>query len=123
MKKLKADGGWTEETEICTRQWRAVVVQSENYPHLQSPCRIERHLDTDELFVVLGGLLAVGVAESGEGSVRWMRLTAGETVCVPRGVWHSSYAQAPSTYLLVEDSDTGPQNTEEIIRFIPKMED
>ena len=106
MKKLKADGGWTEETEICTRQWRAVVVQSENYPHLQSPCRI-----------------AVGVAESGEGSVRWMRLTAGETVCVPRGVWHSSYAQAPSTYVLVEDSDTGPQNTEEIIRFIPKMED
>ena len=121
MKELKADGSLSMRAEICGGKWRAAVIDSDGYPQLQTPGKVERHAETDELFVVLSGLLVVGVAASGEGAVRWTPVKAGEAVCVPKGTWHSSYAQSKAVYILVEDADTGPRNTEAILRFIPKM--
>jgi mannose-6-phosphate isomerase-like protein (cupin superfamily) len=59
-----------------------------------------KHDDTDELFLVISGMLRIDI--EGEESVH---LKEGELYCVKKGITHKPYAENECSVLLVEPSD------------------
>ncbi|HNW95414.1 MAG TPA: hypothetical protein PKL60_04420 [Anaerolineaceae bacterium] len=74
---------------------------------------LERHLETDEVFVLLEGkaaLFLTGGEGSGGLSVEMMR--PGLLYNVRRGAWHNAVMSRDAAILLVENRDTGRENSE-----------
>jgi ureidoglycolate hydrolase len=75
---------------------------------------MERHLETDEVFVLLKGkaTLMLGGAESGVRSVKSNSLEPMNAYNVKRNAWHGVIMSRDAVILLVENEDTGSANTE-----------
>jgi ureidoglycolate hydrolase len=72
---------------------------------------MERHVATDEAFVLLsGGAMLLTRVEGGE--VAFTDLEPKTIYNVPRGVWHALVATRDSSLLIVEDRDTHLRDTE-----------
>ena len=69
-------------------QFKLVKIQGEFVWH--------RHADTDEVFIVLDGEMAIELRDS------MVRLKAGEMFVVPKGVEHKPHADAECKIMLVE---------------------
>jgi mannose-6-phosphate isomerase-like protein (cupin superfamily) len=88
--------------------WRVAVA---NYVPKLELSRLdfqERHLETDEVFVLLqgeGGLLI------GKERLQ-ISLEMGKVYNVKRGIWHRVYMTPGATVLIVENTDTGSYNTD-----------
>ncbi len=67
---------------------------------------MERHLETDEIFVLLRGKASLYV----EDAVHEME--AGVVYNVKKGEWHHIVVSEDAAVLVVENSDTSPENTE-----------
>lgn len=64
-----------------------------------------RHLDTDEFFHVLDGVLDIGVRDE-DGTQSVVHLEAGSVYTVPRGVEHKPSSEHGASVLLFEPSGT-----------------
>lgn len=88
--------------------WRVAVANYMPKLELSRLDFLERHLETDEVFVLLqgeGGLLI--------GKERLpFPLEPGKVCNVKRGIWHRVYMTPGAKMLIVENTDTGPHNTE-----------
>ncbi len=62
------------------------------------------HLDTDEFFLVLDGMIDIGLRE--EEGERTVTLRRGEVFVVPRGVFHKPSSADGAAVLLVEPTGT-----------------
>ncbi len=94
--------------------WRVAVL---NYLDEIHPARIadmERHLETDEAFILLRGKCVLILGGNG-------RQAAGLSPCemvnekvynVRAGVWHTVLLSPDASVLIVENSDTGDGNSE-----------
>lgn len=72
----------------------------------------ERHLLTDEMFVLLGGTATLYTKDKSGITPVPMRQ---ETVYnIPREVWHHIIVSTDATVLVIENSDTCQENTEKI---------
>ena len=72
---------------------------------------MERHLQTDEVFVLLEGEATLYTRD--EGGVLHSFAMAERTVYnVKRGVWHHIVASEGATVLIVENANTTKENTE-----------
>ncbi|MEL7644678.1 MAG: hypothetical protein AAGU04_00220 [Anaerolineaceae bacterium] len=74
---------------------------------------LERHLETDEVFVLLEGeaaLFLAGGDGTGELSVKMMQ--PGLLYNVRQGAWHNAVLSLDALILLVENRDTSRQNSE-----------
>ena len=67
---------------------------------------MERHLETDEVFVLLRGQATLYVEESCEEMER------GIVYNVKKGEWHHIVVSPDAAVLVIENSDTTPDNTE-----------
>jgi hypothetical protein len=76
--------------------------------------RVERHLETDEVFVLLEGqaVLFLGGGEGGVEDLEPVAMESGKLYNVKRNAWHTVVLSHDATILLVENQDTGPANTE-----------
>ena len=76
--------------------------------------RLERHTATDEIFVLLEGraVLLLGGNSDSHGGLHSLVMEMGKVYDVRRNAWHAALLGADASILLVENSDTGPQNTE-----------
>jgi ureidoglycolate hydrolase len=76
--------------------------------------RMERHLETDEVFVLLQGraVLLLGGNGTGLDGVHPQPMEGGKLYNVKRNAWHAILLSRDATILLVENCDTGEQNTE-----------
>jgi hypothetical protein len=75
---------------------------------------VERHTHTDEVFVLLLGsamLLLAGNALSA-GDLNGLTLQVGKLYNVKQNAWHSLLLSRDASILIVENRDTGDQNTE-----------
>ncbi len=95
-------------------EWRVAVLR---YLDALQPDRIdsvERHLETDEVFVLLTGcgvLIAAGdSAQAGE--VTALAMETEKAYNVKRCVWHSILLSREACVLLVENRNTGEENSE-----------
>ena len=67
---------------------------------------LERHLETDETFVLLDGEATLHTADEEVKMEKCMIYN------IPKGEWHHITVTDDATVMVVENSDTSPENTE-----------
>jgi len=78
--------------------------------------RLERHLETDEVFVLLDGqaVLLLGEGDQEIEKLISQVMRPGVLYNVKQNTWHNCVLSRDATILLVENRDTGSENTEYI---------
>ena len=94
--------------------WRVAILR---YLDALEPDRIdsmERHMETDEVFVLLNGrgVLIIGGNLDQVDRVQPQIMELGELYNVKREVWHTILLTHDASVLIVENKDTGDDNTE-----------
>lgn len=95
-------------------KWRVAILNFEMKSSAQELDRVERHTNTDEVFVLLRGravLLLGGVAPQIQ-ELQTVSMRLGSIYNVRRNSWHASLLSHDASILIVEEADTGPQNTD-----------
>ena len=78
--------------------------------------RVERHVETDEVFVLLHGQAVLFLGE-GENTIETLHhevMQPGKLYNVRKYAWHTCVLSRDATILLVENKDTGMKNTDYI---------
>lgn len=91
--------------------WRVAV---SNLIEDEKPLSFEKHLETDEVFVLLKGqgfLLEAGTGKL-PNAVKKVKMERNGVYNVPKGVWHAHQMKAGSRLLIVENADTGDKNSQ-----------
>jgi ureidoglycolate hydrolase len=76
---------------------------------------VEKHLLTDEAFVLLKGecTLLVDVSlDNDRMDIRPLRMEPGKVYCVHKGIWHNMIMSGDAKLILVENADTSSDNSE-----------
>jgi ureidoglycolate hydrolase len=78
--------------------------------------RLERHVETDEVFVLLAGeaVLFFGEGEEEIETFTSLEMEPGKLYNVRKNAWHCCVLSHDATILLVENRDTGKENTDYI---------
>ena len=94
--------------------WRVAVLRFDEALRSDRIRRIERHTESDEVFVLLAGgaVLIVGGTGRQPESLEVHAMQAGRIYNLRRNAWHTSLLGADATVLHVENRDTGPANTQ-----------
>ena len=94
--------------------WRVAVMRYSDPYAPEKIERVERHVETDEVFVLLAGEVTLFV---GDGGTRAECLVPQpmeplKLYNVKRGVWHTILFSRDASVLIVENRDTDQHNTE-----------
>jgi len=75
---------------------------------------LERHNGTDELFILLAGECTLLYAEEDAGrlEIRAVAMESMKVYNIPRSLWHNTVTSKDAKLILVEDSSTGPKNSD-----------
>ena len=76
---------------------------------------LERHNETDELFILLSGsclLLSANEKAGGGLDIQATRMESGKVYNIPRTLWHNTVTSKDVKLILVEDSATGSANSD-----------
>lgn len=90
--------------------WQAALLNWEPIFDLANAGEIERHNQTDEVFVLWRGRAVIFVSDGEQLQVEEMQ--AGAIYNVPRGVWHNLLARRDASWIIVENRDTHLGDTE-----------
>ena len=88
--------------------WRVAVANYMPKLELSQVDFLERHLETDEVFVLLQGEAGLLI---GKERLQ-IPLESGKVCTVKKGIWHRVYMTPGAKILIVENTDTGSHNTE-----------
>lgn len=75
---------------------------------------LERHNETDELFVLLAGhcTLLYANEENGGLTIQAVEMEPMKVYNIPATLWHNTVTQKDTKLILVEDSNTGMNNSD-----------
>lgn len=75
---------------------------------------LERHNETDELFVLLAGscTLLSAVEEGGRLAIKATAMEPMKVYNIPRSLWHNTVTTKATKLILVEDVSTGAKNSD-----------
>ncbi|GAA0310436.1 mannose-6-phosphate isomerase-like protein (cupin superfamily) [Gracilibacillus halotolerans] len=75
---------------------------------------LERHNETDELFVLLEGecTLVYGTEENGQFHFGRVKMVKNKLYNIPKGLWHNTITEKDTKLVLMEASDTSMDNSE-----------
>lgn len=94
--------------------WRVAILRY--LDDIQPDCinRMERHTETDEVFVLLRGrgVLLIGGNGAQVGAIHPQVMESGKIYNVKRSAWHTILLSRDASVLLVENRDTGGHNSE-----------
>lgn len=98
-------------------KWRVAIL---GYCDELLPERIftmQRHNETDEVFVLLGGrcILFIGEGKEAIASITAVDMVPRKIYNVKRGVWHSHTLNKEASVLIVENSSTTVQNSPKML--------
>ncbi|MCK4815266.1 hypothetical protein KA005_05815 [bacterium] len=96
---------------VFSNDWQVALLNWEPLFDRGNLNEIERHNDTDEVFVLLRGWSVLFVKMEG-GSLQAVDMDPGVVYNVPKGVWHNLVASRDVTFLIVENRDTHLSDTE-----------
>lgn len=102
------DGGY--QPLVFSDGWQAALL---NWEPLFDPANvgeIERHNETDEVFVLWRGQGAIFVAAA--AGIELTDMEPGVIYNVPRGTWHNLVATKDASWIIVENRDTHLRDTE-----------
>jgi ureidoglycolate hydrolase len=95
--------------------WRLAMLNycEEAGKAIPASAKLEKHLKTDEVFVLLAGKADLIVGEDGEDcrQVQVIAMEGGKIYNVKQFVWHHIVMNEDAHVLLVEENDTGVSNT------------
>jgi ureidoglycolate hydrolase len=83
---------------------------------------LERHNETDELFILLAGectLLSANETKTGL-EIKAIAMEPMKVYNIPRSLWHNTVTMKDTKLILVEDSSTGAKNSE-VIQLAPEQ--
>ncbi len=94
--------------------WRVAVLRYLDEIQPERIDAMERHTETDEVFVLLAGrgILIVGGRQAQAGSISSQIMEPEKVYNVKRGVWHTILLSRKAGVLLVENRDTDEHNSE-----------
>ncbi len=72
---------------------------------------MERHLLTDEVFVLLNGRATLYVKDENDKTLK-LKMKKQSVYNIPKGVWHHIKVSRNATVLVVENRNTSKENTE-----------
>ena len=83
---------------------------------------VERHNQTDELFVLLAGRCTLIFANEVNGglNIEAVEMEPMKVYNIPATLWHNTVTQKDTKLILVEDSSTGMQNSD-ILSLSPEQ--
>ena len=93
---------------ISYESWRVAFLRYAERFDAEKLCRLERHLLTDEVFVLLEGEARLIIGDGEEV----IDMEAHKLYNVKKGVWHGITVSRDAKVLIVENDDTGLENTE-----------
>jgi ureidoglycolate hydrolase len=93
--------------------WRVAVLNYCDELLPENLTRLQRHDQTDEVFVLLTGrcILFIGDGDGEAGEVQAVDLVPGTVYNVKRGVWHNHTLSPDASVLVVENRDTTYDNS------------
>ena len=96
--------------------WRVAVLRYIDELLPQNIGKVQRHDETDEVFVLLGGRCLLFIAEGSDrvGEIHAQDMQPPKLYNIKRGTWHTHTLSAEATVLIIENNDTGPGNSPEI---------
>lgn len=94
--------------------WRVALLNDAPKFRRETMPYLERHNDTDEVFVLLEGAstLYIGDGDAALGSIETLAMEKKKLYNVKRGVWHNLTAAPGTTLLIVENTDTTEANSD-----------
>ena len=96
---------------LTTTNWKIGLLRfSERF---SKPCVLERHLKTDEAFVLLNGSADLYIKKADE-TLEITPMENGVIYNIPKGEWHHIVVSRDALVMVVENSDTSKENTERV---------
>lgn len=93
--------------------WRTAVLNWSPRDLPESIHTMQKHVETDEVFVLLSGSCVLLVADGGEtpGTVEAETMLPLKAYNVKKGVWHGHSLSRDASVFIVENRDTGAANS------------
>jgi hypothetical protein len=94
--------------------WRVAILRYIDELIPERIAQVERHNETDEVFVLLAGqaILFMGEGDPEVVKLQPQVMEAGKMYNVKRGAWHTNVLSRDASILLVENCDTGTANSD-----------
>ncbi len=94
--------------------WRVAILRPPNVSSGESTSSMERHLQTDEVFVLTKGsaILVIGGNAREVASLEFQQMEIGVVYNVKRCAWHTVLLGAEASIIIAENRDTGDGNSE-----------
>jgi hypothetical protein len=75
---------------------------------------IERHNQTDELFVLIGGSCTLVYANETNGIMEFsaVKMQVNKVYSIPKSLWHNTVTNPDTKMILIEDSSTSMKNSD-----------
>ena len=93
--------------------WRVAILRS--HPELEPDAitTMQRHDETDEVFVLLAGrcMLLLGEGEARIDAIHAVDMHPLKAYNIKRGVWHTHTLSCDATVLIIENRDTDASNS------------
>ena len=93
--------------------WRVAILNDAEKLRRETTTRLERHNETDEVFVLLEGKssLLIGDGKEEAGRISLVPLERNKIYNVKKGVWHAVISCPGTSILIVENATTSKQNS------------
>jgi ureidoglycolate hydrolase len=97
--------------------WRVAVLNYVDDIHPERNNMMERHTETDEVFVLMKGrgILFLGGNASEVDAIHPQAMEIGIIYNVRRNTWHTILLSQDASVLIIENCDTNEQNTELVL--------
>ena len=95
--------------------WRVAILNQDGFQNREKVPYIERHLITDEVFVLLAGkarLMDGGTGQAPRARLMAIPLKAGSVYNVAKRTWHFTLMSNDAKILIVENRNTSKKNSE-----------
>lgn len=106
--------GYGYKTLHIFEDWRVAGLRYAQIFEIENFYRVERHLKTDEIFVLLQGdaYLIIGDTQNVAKELSVVEMECGKFYNIKRSVWHHIVTSKDANVLIVENSNTSPDNSE-----------
>jgi len=96
------------------KSWRVAILRWAPFMAVEKLDSMERHTQTDEVFVLLSGCASIvlGGNDKGVDEVQVQEMQAGKLYNVRKNAWHAVLMSQDASILIVEESNTGEGNTD-----------
>ena len=95
---------------VSHRDWLVALLNWESRFDLDSIGKVERHYETDEVFVLLKGRSVLFICN--QGGLQAVDMQPGVLYNVTRGIWHNVIGTRETQWLIVESNDTSEENSD-----------